>query len=97
MLGWTAGGRTNAAGVQRSHVEDVHALHLAQDLQALETGGLLEVGGDGAGRSARREKVIVAGDLCMRVVWSATGVQGIESAADVRWCGCGWTHAQTAS
>lgn len=56
--------RTSTAGVQRPHVEDVDALHLAENLQALETGGLLEVGRDGAGLAALREQVVFVRDLC---------------------------------
>ena len=57
-------GPTFPAGVQWLHVEDVYALHLAQDLQSLEAGGLFEIGGNGARRGARREEVVLGGDLC---------------------------------
>lgn len=57
--------RTSPRRVQRLHVEDVDALHLAQDLEALEARGLLEVRWDGAGRGARREEVGLAFDLCV--------------------------------
>lgn len=40
--------RAEAVAGQRLHVEDVDTLHLSQDLETLKTGGLLEVGGDGA-------------------------------------------------
>lgn len=53
-----------ARGVERLHVEDVDALHFAEDFEALETGGLLEVGGDGAGWGARGEEVVLGGDFC---------------------------------
>lgn len=39
---------TFTTSVQRFHVEDVNALHFAEDFEALEAGGLVEVGGDGA-------------------------------------------------
>jgi len=60
-----------AAGVEGAHVEDVDALHLAENLQTLKTGGLLEIGGDGAGGGARAEEVVLALDLCglMLVSW----------------------------
>lgn len=53
-----------AAGVERAHVEDVDALHLSEDLETLKTGGLLEVGGDGAGLGAGAEEVVLGLDLC---------------------------------
>lgn len=53
-----------AAGIQRAHVKDVDALHLAEDFQALQTGGLLEIGGHGARDGARAEKVVLGPDLC---------------------------------
>lgn len=56
--------RAQAAGVEGAHVEDVDALHLTQDLETLETGGLLEVRGDGAGLGAGTEQVLLALDLC---------------------------------
>lgn len=56
---------TGAAGIQRPHVEDVNPLHLAQDLDTLETSGLLEIGGDGAGLGTLGEEVILILDLCM--------------------------------
>lgn len=52
------------AGVEGTHVEDVDALHLTQDLETLQTGSLLEIGGDGAGLGARTEEVLLALDLC---------------------------------
>lgn len=55
---------TQPAGVERPHVEDVDALHLAQDFEALETGGLLEVGGDGAGFAAFGHEVGFRVDFC---------------------------------
>lgn len=50
-------------GVQRLHVEDVDALHFAKDFEALETGGLFEVGGDCAGFGAGGEEVVLGGDF----------------------------------
>jgi len=58
---------TEARGVERAHVEDVDALHLAENLETLETGGLLDVGGDGAGAGAGADQVILRLDLCL--VW----------------------------
>lgn len=53
-----------AAGVERPHVEDVDALHLSENLETLNTGGLLEVGGDGTGGSTGTAKVIYGLDVC---------------------------------
>lgn len=53
-----------AAGVERAHVEDVDALHLAENLETLETGGLLEIRGDGAGLSTGADQVLLGLDLC---------------------------------
>lgn len=52
--------------VQRPHVEDVHSLHLSEDFETLDTGGLLEVGGDGARGSTRADKVVDVLDVCGR-------------------------------
>lgn len=62
--GGTASCLTSPRRIERLHVEDVDALHLAQDLEALEARGLLEVGWDGAGRRAGREEVCFRFDLC---------------------------------
>ena len=51
------------AGVEGLHVENIDALHLTENLETLETGGLLEIGGDGAGLSAGTEEVLIALDL----------------------------------
>jgi hypothetical protein len=56
--------RTFPRGIQRPHVEDIDTLHLAEDLQTLVTGGLLEVGGDSARLGTGAEQVIVGLDLC---------------------------------
>lgn len=55
---------TLARGVQGAHVEDVDALHLAENLETLETGGLLEVGRDGSGGGTGATKVVLRLDLC---------------------------------
>lgn len=52
-----------AAGVEGAHVENVDALHLSEDFETLETGGLLEVGGHGAGLGTRSAEVILGSDL----------------------------------
>lgn len=57
--------RTLAGGIEGAHVEDVDALHLSENLETLETGGLLEIGGDAAGLGTRSVKVILALDLCI--------------------------------
>ena len=55
---------TFPAGVQRFHIEDVDALHFAEDFETLEAGGLVEVGGDGARFGAGREEVFFCSDFC---------------------------------
>lgn len=57
--------RTKSTRIQRLHVEHIDALHLPQDLESLETGRLFKIGGDGAGRGARGEEVLLAFDLCV--------------------------------
>lgn len=54
---------TETAGVQGPHVEDVDALHLSEDFETLETGGLLGIGGNGTGLSTRGKEVVHALDL----------------------------------
>lgn len=53
-----------ARGVEGGHVEDVDALHLSENLETLETGGLLEIGGDGTGLSTGTVEILLALDLC---------------------------------
>lgn len=55
---------SQAGGVKRAHVEDVDALHLAENFQTLQTGGLLEVGGNGTGGGARAKEILLGPDLC---------------------------------
>lgn len=55
---------TLAGGIQGTHVEDIDALHLSDELQTLETGGLEVVGRDGTGLSTRGNQVLLALDLC---------------------------------
>lgn len=55
---------TFTARIQRPHVEDIHALHLSEDFQSLETSRLLEIGGNGTGLGARWEKVVLGLDAC---------------------------------
>lgn len=62
-LGLAWAGRTPSAGIQGPHVEDIHSLHLAQNLQPLETGRLLEIGGHGTRLTAGREEVVFGGDV----------------------------------
>jgi hypothetical protein len=56
--------RTETAGVERPHVEDVDALHLSEDFETLQTGGLLGIGGDGTGLRTRWQQVLLCLDLC---------------------------------
>ena len=44
--------RSQSVAGQGLHVEDVDALHFAEDFETLETGRLFEIGGDGAGGRA---------------------------------------------
>jgi hypothetical protein len=53
-----------AACVEGRHVENIDALHLTENLETLETGGLLEIGGDGTGLGTGTVEVILALDLC---------------------------------
>lgn len=55
---------TGTAGVERPHVEDVNPLHFTQNLNTLETSGLLEIGGDGTGLGSLGEEVVLILDLC---------------------------------
>lgn len=55
---------TLAAGIERAHVKDINALHLAKNLQSLQTSRLLEIGRNGAGSSAGAEEIIRRPDLC---------------------------------
>jgi hypothetical protein len=62
-----------ARGVQGAHVKDVDVLHLSENLQTLQTGGLLEVGRDGSGGGTGTEQVGLGADLC---ALSASGSLG---------------------
>lgn len=57
-----------AAGVEGAHVEDVDALHLSEDFETLETGGLFEIGGDGAGLATGSDEVLLDLDLRQSLV-----------------------------
>lgn len=56
-----------AAGIKRTHVEDVNALHLSENFQTFQTGSLLEIGRDGTGLGTRTEKILVRLDLCIDI------------------------------
>lgn len=77
--------RTLPAGIKRLHVEDVDTLHLSEDFKTLETGGLLDIGGDGALLGSGGEKVVVALDLCgflaCERLWSLLGGRARRQAA----------------
>ena len=68
--GW--GGRrrgldhTETGSVKRLHVKNVDPLHFSENLQSFETGGLFEVGGDGARFGARADQVLRVADFCSR-------------------------------
>lgn len=55
---------TSAGGVQWSHVEDINALHLSEDFESLETGGLVQIGGDGTSGGSGGKKVLFGLDIC---------------------------------
>lgn len=54
---------TLAGGIKGTHVEDVNALHLSDELQTLETGGLVEIGRNGTGLGTGSKEVLLALDL----------------------------------
>lgn len=54
---------TLAGGIKGTHVEDVNALHLSDELQTLETGGLVDIGGNGTGLGTGGKEVLLALDL----------------------------------
>lgn len=54
---------TLAGGIKGTHVEDVNALHLSDELQTLETGGLVDIGGNGTGLGTGSKEVILGLDL----------------------------------
>lgn len=56
-----------AASVEGAQVEDVDAIHLAENLETLQTGGLLEVRGDRARFGTGAEEVFLALDLCCKL------------------------------
>lgn len=55
---------TLAGGVQGTHVEDIDALHLSDELQTLETGGLAEVGRNGTGLGTGGNEIFLRVDFC---------------------------------
>lgn len=55
---------TLSARVEGLHVKDVDALHLSEDFETLETGSLVDIGGDGTGLSTGTEEVGLGRDLC---------------------------------
>jgi hypothetical protein len=64
--------RALAGGIEWAHVEDVNAVHLAENLETLETGGLVEVGWHGASWGSRWEEVVLGLNLCVSSYVSAT-------------------------
>jgi hypothetical protein len=52
-----------SACVEGLHVENVDTLHLSEDFETLETGGLVDVGGDGTGLGTGGHKVMLVYDL----------------------------------
>jgi hypothetical protein len=55
--------RTETAGVQWPHVEDIDTLHLSENFETLKTGRLLGIGGNGTGLRTRGQKVRLGLDL----------------------------------
>jgi hypothetical protein len=70
---------TDAAGIQRLHVEDIDTLHLSENFEALETGRLLGIGGNGTRLRTRGQKVVVRLDLVklLEAVEDAGGGVGV--------------------
>lgn len=92
--------RTDTASIQWPHVEDVDALHLSENFETLQTGGLLEIGGDGSGLRTRANKVGLGLDLCRAMVVSnwrfSQGVAAARVAARQRdWRAAGWQHVRS--
>lgn len=56
--------RTLPGRIQRLLVEGVETLHLTDELETVETGGLLDIGGDGAGFGTGGEEVVFSLDFC---------------------------------
>ena len=72
MVSCRAQAHTLPAGVQRPHVKHVGSLHLAEDFETLETGGLLDIGGHGTGLgTAGGEEILFAREFCVLRFWSA--------------------------
>ena len=55
--------RTLFRRIQGSIFEDVDPLHLSNEFKTLETGRLLEIGGDSAGTSTRGKKILLLLDI----------------------------------
>jgi hypothetical protein len=55
--------RTDAAGIQRPHVEDVDTLDLSEDFETLQTSGMLKIGRDGSRLGSRGKKVLGGLDI----------------------------------
>lgn len=68
------GVHTSTASIQRLHIKDIDAVHLAQDLESLQTSALLEVGRDGARRSSGWEEVRVILNLYCSISSAPTSV-----------------------
>lgn len=56
---------TGAGSIQWLHVENINAIHLSEDFQTLKTGGLLEIGWNGANWGSWWTKVGLGLDLCL--------------------------------
>lgn len=58
-----AASRTETAGVQWPHVEDIDTLHLSENFETLKTGRLLGIGRNGTGLRTRGQKVLLGLDF----------------------------------
>ena len=74
---------TLAGGIQGPHVEDVNALHLSDKFQTLETGGVLNVAGDGSGLGTGGNEVLLSVDLCSNDGQSAWFLTVVEASDGV--------------
>lgn len=75
-----------ARGIQGPHVKHVNILHLAENLETLDTGRLLEVRGDSAGLGTGAEKVVGGLDICGRGGSVMLDIKSLHSRAYIGFC-----------
>jgi hypothetical protein len=56
--------RSEAAGIEGTHVKNVDALHLSENFETLETGGLLQIGRDGTRLGTGTVEIFLSLDFC---------------------------------